>query len=248
MPVDLADHLQGADKMRCLGILQRHTLWQYSSEAPYSPQDKALILGCLDEIEPKLAVSGDSANGEYESMMIQNLRRRFARDFRQEALAAVDLDARNFNDRDQSMYLNFRWLMSRLPAHSKVIVWTATVHAAKDLSGVPGHEHWVPLGSYIRREFNSEAFVLGFSAYSGTYAMARQPVRPLPAAPANSLEARAFDNGDSDSRYFNLSRIRKLGSIPARPLGVDFTTANWSDVLDGVVIFREERPPHPSAQ
>ena len=141
------------------------------------------------------------------------------------------------------MYMNFQWLMSRLPADSKVIVWTAASHAAKDLSGVPGQEKWVPLGSYIRREFKDQAFVLGVSAYSGSYGMARQPVRPLAAAPANSLEGQAFVDGDSEIRYFNSSQIRKFGSILARPLGPDFKTASWGDVLDGLVIFREERPP-----
>jgi erythromycin esterase-like protein len=129
-----------------------------------------------------------------------------------------------------------------------VIVWTANTHAAKDVSSVPGQEQRVPLGSYIRREFKSEAFSLGFSAYSGTYAMGRQPVRSLPAAPANSLEGRAVADGASDPRYFNLSQLRELGSIPARPLGLDFKTASWSDVLDGVVVFREERPPRLSSQ
>jgi hypothetical protein len=73
--------------------------------------------------------------------------------------------------------------------------------------------------------------------------MARQPVRPLAAAPANSLEGQAFVDGDSEIRYFNSSQIRKFGSILARPLGPDFKTATWGDVLDGLVIFREERPP-----
>jgi erythromycin esterase-like protein len=41
-------------------------------------------------------------------------------------------------EKDRSMYLNFRWLLSRLPGHSKVIVWAATTHVAKDLSGVDG--------------------------------------------------------------------------------------------------------------
>jgi erythromycin esterase-like protein len=243
MPADLVEYLQGDDKVQCLAILQKHTLWQYSSDAPYSPKDKALILGCLDKIEPNLSLPRDGDAREYELAMIGNLKRSFARDFKHDAPFGVDPNTQDFNDRDHSMYMNFRWLMSRLPPDSKVIVWTATSHAAKDLSGVPGQEKWVPLGSYIRREFKGQAFVLGVSAYSGTYGMARQPVRPLAAAPANSLEGQAFVNGDSDTRYLDASQIRTFGSILARPLGPDFKTANWGDVLDGLVIFREERPP-----
>ena len=243
MPADLMEYLQGDDKVQCLAILQKHTLWQYSSDAPYSPKDRALILGCLDKIELNLSLPRDGDAREYELAMIENLKRSFARDFKHDVPFGVDPNTQDFNDRDNSMYMNFRWLMSRLPPDSKAIVWTATSHAAKDLSGVPGQEKWVPLGSYIRREFKGEAFVLGVSAYSGTYDMARQPVRSLAAAPANSLEGQAFVNGDSDTRYLDANQIRTFGSILARPLGPDFKTANWGDVLDGLVIFREERPP-----
>jgi erythromycin esterase-like protein len=243
MPADLVEYLDADDKVRCLAILQKHTLWQYSSEAPYSPKDKALILGCLDRMEPNLSPPRASAARDYDLAMIENLKRSFARDFKHDVPFGVDLNTQDLNDRDQSMYMNFRWLMSRLPADSKVIVWTATSHAAKDLSGVPGQEKIVSLGSYIRRDFKGEAFVLGTSAYSGTYGMARQPVRQLAAAPANSLEGQAFDKGGSDTGYLNASQIREFGSILARPLGPDFKTANWGDVLDGLVIFREERPP-----
>lgn len=43
MPSALAAYLPGDQKARCLAILQRHTLWQYTDDAPYGPQDKARI-------------------------------------------------------------------------------------------------------------------------------------------------------------------------------------------------------------
>ena len=81
------------------------------------------------------------------------------------------------------------------------------------------------------------------SAYSGTYGMARQPVRSLTTAPANSLEGQAFVNDNSDARYLNSSRLREFGSTMARPLGPNFKTARWDDVLDGLLVFREKRAP-----
>lgn len=101
----------------------------------------------------------------------------------------------------------------------------------------------VSFGSYVRREFKSRAFALGFSAYSGSYAMTGQPVRPLSVAPGDSLEARAFAGRESDTAYLSLKELGKLGSIPARPLGSSFKTAQWREVLDGMLIFREEHPP-----
>jgi erythromycin esterase-like protein len=245
MPSDLVEYLQGDAKTQCLSILQRHMSWQYSNDAPYSSRDKALIVGCLDRIETNIpkTPSRDASFREHDIAMIESLKRSFARDFRDDAQGHVDPVIQDFNARDQSMYLNFQWLMSRLPSHSKVIVWAATTHVAKDLSGVPGQGRMVSLGSYIRRAFEGRSFVVGLSAYSGSYGMAHQPVRQLSIAPSLSVEGQAFAVRDADTRYFNVSQLRQFGAIPARPLGSDFKTAKWDAVLDGLVVFREEHPP-----
>ncbi len=197
---------------RCLAIFQKHMLWQYTAAAPYSPQDKTLMLGCLDQL-------GSNA-------MVDNLRRLLDRDFQPSDASA----------RDRSMYLNFEWWIRRLPPRRKVIVWAATTHLAKQ-----GTEA-VPLGSYLHREFGSRAFVLGFSAYSGSYAMTGQRPHTLPAAPANSLEAVAFAGRQSDSAYLSPRTLRKCGPVPARQ-GASFKTARWDEIVDSLLIFREERPP-----
>jgi erythromycin esterase-like protein len=243
MPADLVQYLQGDVRKDCLHTLERHTLWQYTSDSPYGPKDKALILGCVDRIEAAASASR-SADTTYDLAMLRSLRHSVAADFAPD-IPGVDPKIQGFNDRDRSMYRNFQWLMSRLPADSKVIVWAATVHAAKDLSGIPGEQAMVSLGSYIHREFNTRAFALGCSAYSGTYIVfpARQTVRQWSVAPETSLEGQAFAAGSSDARYLNSAQLRKFGPIAARPLSSDFRTARWDEVLDGIVILRDERPP-----
>lgn len=231
MPADLVASLQADKKTQCLATLQKHTLWQYTNDAPYSPNDRSLIISCLDQVK----TSEDLVN-------VESLKRSFARDFRDDGKTGAEAAIEGFNGRDQSMYLNFKWLMSKLPPPSKVIVWTATNHAAKDLSGVPGQEKTVSLGSYIHRDFNN-AFVLGISAASGSYAMGRQPARQLSVAPSGSIESQAFATEATDMRYFDTGQLRKFGAIAARPLGADFKTATWDAVLDGLVVIREERPP-----
>ncbi len=241
MPFDLAASLPVDQKARCLGILQKHTLWQYTSDAPYGPQDKALILGCLDSINAQLREKG--ASGRADGLaMIDSLKRNFDRDF-QKVPAGMDETTWVMNERDRSMYLNFAWLRSRLPPHSKVIVWAATVHVAKELSTVPGDENRIPLGFYIHRDFKRRAFALGFSADSGSYAMVGQPVRPLSLAPVGSLEGRSLAGRDIDTVYLSRGELRKIGPIAARPLGTNFTTARWDQVVDGLVIFRREQAP-----
>jgi erythromycin esterase-like protein len=230
MPADLAGHLKGEERSRCLAILQRHLLWQYGSDSPYSAADKALILGCLDRVDGR----------EYDVAIVDSMKRLLARDFRADVPAGANARVLDGNERDRSMYLNFQWLMARLPTHSKVILWAATTHVAKDLSGVSGDEGMVSFGSYVHKEFGDRAFALGFSAYSGSYAMTGQPVRQLNAAPEDSLDGRAIADGKS---YVSLSELRKMGAIPGRALGAGFKTARWDEVVDGMVVFREERPP-----
>lgn len=241
MAGDLAQYLDGDTKERCLPALQRHTLWQYSNASPYSSADKARLIGCLDEIEAA-ASKVHTGTAACDSAMAASLKRLLSRDFPEPPAAGVDADVQDWNERDRSMYQNFEWLKARMPAHSKIIVWTATVHAAKDLSEVPGENH-VSMGSFIHREFGNKAFVLGSSEYSGSYAFLSRPVQQLTVAPDDSLEARAFRDRAATIRYFDLKEIRKFGRVAARPLGVDFEVASWDEVLDGLIVFREEHPP-----
>jgi erythromycin esterase-like protein len=245
MPTALVQSLQPDERSRCLGVLQRNTLWHYTDDAPYGPGDKAKIVACLDEIEGRIALPQQPASLSVDEnrMMIESLKRNFARNFTDDDFSKPDQSLKWMNDRDRSMYINFQWWLSQLPPGSKVIVWAATVHTAKDLSAVPQFEGRIPLGSYIRQDFKGQAFSLGFSAYSGTYIAVRPPAHALSPAPGDSLEARSFAGLDADTVYLSREQLHRLGAIPARPLGTSFTTTPWDNVLDGFVVFREERAP-----
>jgi erythromycin esterase-like protein len=230
------------DHYTCHSALERHTLWQYSNDSPYSPADKVRLIDCLKQIE-----SAASRHPGYDAArdreMAANLKRFIARDFPKPLASGISEDMQSANDRDRSMYENFKWLMSQMPVHSKIIVWTATIHAAKDLSRVPGDEKRVSFGPFIHRDFGSRAFALGFSEYSGSYAFGLRPAQQLTVAPDDSLEARAFAENGLTIRYFDLEALQRFGLIAARALGIDFKTAHWNEAFDGIVIFREEHPP-----
>ena len=150
MPADLVQYLQNEERPRCLAILQRHMSWQYTAEAPYGPSDKDRIVSCLDKAAAALSQTKENA-GSVEDIgaMVKSLKRNFARDFTEDDFTKKDQQLKWINDRDHSMYLNLRWWLSRLPPHSKIIVWAATVHTAKSLNGVEGFEGRVPLGDYV---------------------------------------------------------------------------------------------------
>ena len=215
MAADLVRPLDEDEKTTCLATLRKHTEWQYAADAPYSVSDRSRLLHCLDRIRAKLP-RGDTA----DLTMTDSLARLLARDF--PAATGATLAAQQFNARDASMFHNFQFLMARLPARSKVVVWTATVHAARDLSRVPGRDGSRPLGSLIAREYGTRLFSLGISAYSGTFARTGQPPATLPDAPAASIEAQAIAGAPGDVRYLTPHDLRERGVVPSRVMGTTF--------------------------
>jgi erythromycin esterase-like protein len=244
MTSDLVPPLQGEERSRCASILQRHMLWQYTGEAPYGPADKEKIVGCLTEIQAQLTSSKNKAMSTDRSVvMLDSLQRNLARNFTEDDFTKKEQVLKWDNDRDRSMFLNYEWLRSQLPAKSKIIIWAATIHTAKDLSGIQGFEGRVPLGSYIHQKLKDKAFSLAFSAYSGEYAFVHQPVKRLSDAPPSSLEAEVFAHSDSSTVYLSLEQLGRYNSIEARPLGIDPKAAQWDQVIDGLVVFRHEHAP-----
>ncbi len=238
MPADLVAPLEPATRSRCLAAFERHMKWQYTAESPYAPVHRTEMLDCLDAIDR----AGATGAANSRRLMTDNLRRFLGRDFASGPVGAAE----TFSARDRSMYENFRALESRLAPGTKIILWTATIHAAKSLAGVSGLERQTPLGASVQQQFPGEVFVLGFSAAGGTFAMGRQQPRVLTPAPSSSIEALALSDASAAVGFLTAMELRRIGAAPGRLLGAEFKTSQWSDVVDGVVVFREERPPLPT--
>lgn len=243
MSSDLVQPLSGRERERCLAVFQRHLQWQYTDKDPYTSGDKEKLVGCLNGIEA--ALDSQTMHGietEESRAMVESLKRNFARDFTENDFTKEDQALRWANDRELSMYANFTWFRKQIPAHSKVIIWAATVHTAKQLDGIKGFEGRVPLGFYVHRDFGSASFSLGITARSGFYTFKQRPLQQLSAAPADSIEARLL-NGDRSIAFVTGRQFKSLGLAPSRILGTTFVDALWTRVFDGIVSFRDERPP-----
>ena len=140
-------------------------------------------------------------------------------------------------DRDEAMYRNVLWHIERMPAASKVIIWTATVHASRKQGRLP-HQ---PLGARLAAQWGRDLASVGFTAFAGWSSMAGQPRKPLPEASPGSLEAVATEAG-APWVFLNAAALRRIGHAPSRLLG-SFTEADWSTYFDGVVVIREEVAP-----
>lgn len=220
LPGELAATL-GDTRAACEAELGRFTRYEYEDTAPYDATVRDRLLACLAEIRPR-------ARGETAEM----------------AAALTRVVERSFDDgpggfaaRDRSMFDALRWHLARLPAGAKLIVWCATIHAAKT-------GEVAPLGSHVHAALGDRAAAIGFSALGGSHGRIRKPATPLEPAPAGSLEAHAFaGSAAGDLRYLDRAQLAALGAVPARPINHRYQTASWSTIVDGMIVIREERPP-----
>jgi erythromycin esterase-like protein len=237
----LADELAGylADPRRsaCQAELQRFARWQYDDASPFDDATRVRLRGCLTEI--KTAVSGRARSTPADEAAAMAIAWQSAIEASDPALSR----SAGFNARDRAMHQALQWHVARLPRDSKIIVWCATIHAAKSLRDVPGLAEFVPLGSYVHRDFGDAAATIGVSALGGSYGR-KAPATELVPAPADSLEARALTgDGSSDVGYLGRADLAQYGPCTAHPL--DYSkpmAAPWHEVIDGLLVLREEHP------
>lgn len=240
---ELAGYLADPRRSACQDELQRFARWQYNDASPFDDATRVRLRECLTEIKTAASGQARSTPADEAAAMASAW---------QSAIEASDptlSGSAGFNMRDRAMHQALQWHVARLPRGSKIIVWCATIHAAKSLRGVPELADFVPLGSYVNRDFGDAAAAIGVSALGGSYGR-KEPATELGPAPADSLEARAFtsdggDGGDgsSDAGYLGRADLAQYGSSTAHPL--DYSkpmAAPWNEVIDGLLVLREEHP------
>jgi erythromycin esterase-like protein len=101
----------------------------------------------------------------------------------------------------------------------------------------------------VHARFGKRAAVIGLTALSGAFGHggANPPLR-LRDMPPEALEPRMLDVA-ADVRYLDAKRLAKLGIAAARPINYrTIHAADWSKILDGLVVLREERAITPLAR
>ncbi|WP_426749746.1 erythromycin esterase family protein [Myxococcus sp. Y35] len=251
MTRELMPYLAGPRQAECGAEIERYMSWRYDDAHRFTAERARFIQGCWKELETVLAgpaVPADSrARGHLR--MVRNLDRFFERQAavmsRPQEQAGAPQDWSDFNHRARSMFMNLEAFLAQSPRPRKTIVWLATIHAAKSLASLEKDgRHPISFGTQVQERFGDQAFVLGFSALSGSYSLASTPRRyVLEPALEDSLEAWAFSAHTADTRYLDRGQLRDARVRAARPLSYAWVTAPWETVMDGLLIFREERPP-----
>lgn len=230
LPELMSSALSGDRRKQCKAFIGRHDRWEYDDAQPFDAGALKHLRICLRDIRERL-----DATDVRPATMLSAMVNSYAN-----YLEFAQGDAHGL--RDRAMYKNLEWIRMHWPAGTRVVVWCATVHAAKMLGGVTADAR--PLGSYVAEALGDRAAAIGFSALRGSYGHTggHGTPRPLAVAPPGSLEAKAFTAAGLRSlRFVDRAQLRALGRVSARAIEYDRPeTQHWSRVLDGIIVLREE--------
>lgn len=220
LPGLVAAHLPGDSAAQCAAAVTRNLNWQYDANVKYDDAERVRLQTCARR----------ASEIAQDDIMLDNLANLYAR----------EQGAGHALDRDVMMYRNFVRQRDMLRAGSKVIIWTATTHAARQR----GELGTKPLGTWIAEAARDSVAMIGFSAFGGQSSMAGRPAQPITDAPAESLEAMATANTTAWV-YLDNAALQRMGSVPSRLFG-KLMTADWSQLFDAVLVIRAEVAPAPS--
>lgn len=223
----LTSPLAGARRAACHDAFDRLAVWRYDDASPYDASERARLQACVDDATQAIA-AGKGA--EEARVMLDNMSSYLAMS-----------DGNQFGIRDRRMFENLRWHLARTSPAPRAIVWTATVHAVRRSANGGA----APLGAYLHEALGDGMAAIGFSALAGAYAGLSMPQQDLLPADKESLESKAFGASTDDLAYVDHDTLRGMGRLPGRALDYSESTAEpWSDMLDGLIVLRTERPPH----
>jgi erythromycin esterase-like protein len=207
----------------CRQTVSRNVGWTYDASNPFDEREQLRLQQCA-----RNAADGAAAHRSLDAgdrVMLDS----FARYADRQRLGVA-------SGRDESMYRNLVWYLERLPSNSRVVIWTATVHAARQRGSLSE----VPLGARVVERWGDRAGAVGFTAYAGYTSRAGRPASPISEAPPGSLEATA--TSESAWALLDSGKLRAIGRVSSRLLGT-FVSETWSDYFDAVVVIRQEVAP-----
>jgi erythromycin esterase-like protein len=233
---DLVRYLPPDSRQSCLVVLRRHDRWNYDDEHPFDAAAKKSLRHCIHVVQRTLAGRHHGGKKFDEAAAMARSYASYVDMLTADRQTGAGL-------RDRAMFNHLRWFLARWPRGTKVIVWTATVHAIKRPIRSGSYK---PLGAWVHEHYGAQAAAIGFTALGGSYGWPGQPAKPVVSPARRSLERLVSADSGPGPWYLDAGTLRRLGRVSgevlsyAKPL-----TAPWSDLLDGVIVLSREHPPAP---
>jgi erythromycin esterase len=210
----------------------------------------AALLGRLHVLREAAASRSDDDRSRYWLQVLESARA-FARQ-----VAMMKADPENWvpfwNVRDEQGGRNLVWLANEPYAGRRLIVWLATIHAARNIQDVQSEDvdytHVVPTGHHVWQALGREMYTLGMVALEGESGMGgeRWPI-VADQRPEFELEemlgAAGFNAAFLDFREIPTGGEWLRGPLVSRPFGNGAMLApSWPNVLDGLLFVRTGTP------
>lgn len=156
--------------------------------------------------------------------------------------------------RDKQMADNLLWIIRHKNAKDKIIVWTASMHSARNInlieevSDTVFYNHYIPMGQIIHDSIGSKMYSLAFSSSGGYYQtpyMMKDSVE-IKSKKTNSIESYFKDCQikygivnfqNTDTRYF-------WKELYSNPHGNSNVKAIWPMIHDGIFYIDTIHPPN----
>lgn len=157
-------------------------------------------------------------------------------------------DPEGFAVRDRLMGENLAWLARHRFAGRKIVVWSASFHAAREVDeiDVPSAAHmrlfrtFQPMGAVARGELGEELYTVAVLAYQGRYGTVNRPIDLL--RPSDGSLEDLFHRTGLAYAFLDLSRAGRLPGwlrkpLIARPMGYKEMMAPWGRVFDAILFL-----------
>lgn len=160
------------------------------------------------------------------------------------------------NLRDRQMADNLLWLIRERYPDKKVLVWSLTLHVARDLDRLVTGEAdtqarldvFSLLGEHVRNALGEASYALAFTAAGGANGSPLRPPRQLLVPTPGSFEDLMTRSG-LESAFLDLRRLPTGGTflrrgLIAKPIAYKELLGIWPRHVDGFVFLRAQQPSH----
>jgi erythromycin esterase len=220
-----------------------------------APAEQARFLSELDRLGKRIDARAHDARARFWLQVLDSARA-YAKERYYFLVDPDDKEWTSFNMRDSQSGRNLLFLANDQYKGRKLIVWSATIHAAHDLPSVSPRTHLsyakiLNAGQVVWDALGSQTYTIGFVSLGGTTSLGPGPERLTiknDQQPEREIEELL---GDAGFQFAFLDyRRRPSGGdwlrqpLISRPFGEEAMLARWPDVLDGLVFIRDQQPAH----
>lgn len=145
--------------------------------------------------------------------------------------------------RDKQMANNLLWILNHGGSNTKIIVWTASMHNArnvnliKDVSDTTFYNNYIPMGQIIYDVLGNDMYSLAFSASRGYF---QTPFMMKDSIAIKSKDSNSVEAYFNKNKYnYGIINFRKKNSyfnqeLYSNPHGNSNTKAVWPKIHDGI--------------